>query len=387
MAETFTLRSLPGLFAAGFLVPRYTIEGVLPARGVSLLYGPSGAGKTGLAIATALAVASGDDWAGRETEFGGVLYIAAEDASGVRARMHVAAKLRGQHDLPVVVAGQLDASLSGQRGAAEIAEIVEAHADDLADLSLIVIDTVSCVFGDASQDDAHVVSRFMNGMHALAAAHNAAVLLVHHTGKSGTQLRGSQVFEDRADAILQVTKSAGGPVVKITKQRNGRDGAAFAYRIEGVDFEFGCDVFNVQTVDNLREITVEECVDDVEKHPARTTDRDVLLAVLEKVTSVEKAVTKNELKIAVFAEWPDKSESARRKAFYEGLNSLKKEGKVSERGKKVTLKVTGDKKGDFTAKSHQSPVTPPPLKGEGGDEGDSIGDLLVIDPPKPRAAK
>ncbi len=384
MAETMALRDLPRLFEEGLALPRFTISGVLPSEGVTVLFGPSGVGKTGLTVATAMAVAAGDDWAGRDTTPGGVMYVAAEDCIGVRARLHVAAAMRGGHGLPIVIAGRLDASLTSDRGLKELHSITEHHSEDLEDLALIIVDTVATVFGDGSQDDARDVSAFMNSMHDLAAQHGAAVLVIHHTGKTGPQLRGSQVFEDRADAVLQVSRSARGPVVKVAKQRNGESGAMFAFDIAGLDVKLGGEIANIQIVKNLRELTSDNTPVEPNAMESQETDRDLMLRVLEELVSDVSghvsgniSVSVSDWKTACFEAWPHKTERTKSSTFSKHSKLLRSQKKITVRGKNVSIPVSGNignETGNIPPVVSVSVSTP--LFKEGGTEtGNGISEI------------
>jgi hypothetical protein len=75
----------------------YLIDNGLPARGLSILFGPWDVGKTFLAIDWACSVDKGVDWAGRACKRGPVLYIAAEGAEGMEVRSRTDAKLTSAH--------------------------------------------------------------------------------------------------------------------------------------------------------------------------------------------------------------------------------------------------------------------------------------------------
>src|SRR5687767_3675993 len=67
--------------------PTAIVDGVLWARGVTILVGESGAGKTFVTLDLAAAVAAGAWWHGRPTTAGSVAYLSFEgDALGQRLR-------------------------------------------------------------------------------------------------------------------------------------------------------------------------------------------------------------------------------------------------------------------------------------------------------------
>ena len=69
------------------LTSNYMVKGWLGRNCLSMLYGPSNAGKTFVALDLAMHVASGKPWRGYRVNGGSVLYIAAEGGAGVRNRL------------------------------------------------------------------------------------------------------------------------------------------------------------------------------------------------------------------------------------------------------------------------------------------------------------
>lgn len=66
--------------------PSPLIEDLLPLDATGILFGPSGGGKSLVALDWALHVASGMNWWGRKTHQGTVLYVVAEGARGTKSR-------------------------------------------------------------------------------------------------------------------------------------------------------------------------------------------------------------------------------------------------------------------------------------------------------------
>src|SRR5258705_13903814 len=68
---------------------RWLVEGLLPERGVALLYGDRGIGKTFVSLALGGAVATGLSLFNRACEKGSVVYLAGEGEFGIRTRLDV----------------------------------------------------------------------------------------------------------------------------------------------------------------------------------------------------------------------------------------------------------------------------------------------------------
>src|SRR5919199_3548534 len=69
--------------------PRWLVGNHLVAESISVLFGPSGGGKTFVALDLALTVATGQDWLGTEpVEAGYVVYATSEGLAGLARRIH-----------------------------------------------------------------------------------------------------------------------------------------------------------------------------------------------------------------------------------------------------------------------------------------------------------
>lgn len=227
---------------------RFLVPGILPI-GVSILYGGSGAGKTGLAVNLSIAVASGSSFLEQQIDPGGVLYVAAEDYEGVKERL-IAASFATDHepeDLKISIVERPKDALTSEAGKDIIlAEAGRLVAEAQTKVRLIVVDTLAASFGEKSQDDASYANAFMNNLETISRSMGCAVLAVHHTAKSDegkpqAKMRGSQAFFDRADCVISVTAGAGSaskPTGRMPKIRNGSKGdLSFEYRIDGYPLE------------------------------------------------------------------------------------------------------------------------------------------------------
>ena len=76
---------------------QWLIRGLMPTKGLHILYGAPATGKSFVALSAAMHVAAGRDWAGRKTFQGDVVYVAAEGGRGFRKRVAAA---RREMDLP-----------------------------------------------------------------------------------------------------------------------------------------------------------------------------------------------------------------------------------------------------------------------------------------------
>ena len=87
-AKPVPMRAIPAHeFVSAIPTPEYMLDGVFQRGFVYSLTGPTGAGKTAVALALAACTALGRDFAGHETSSCTVLYVASENPDDVRARL------------------------------------------------------------------------------------------------------------------------------------------------------------------------------------------------------------------------------------------------------------------------------------------------------------
>jgi hypothetical protein len=188
--------------ALGTLPPiQWLVERRIIAGGLTLLYGPSGTGKSFRALHYALSIA--EAYADRS-----VVYIAPEGGQGYRKRAE-AWSLHTGRPVPTNIVWLLDAPRLDDP--AQHAMLVAL----LAPLRpiLVIIDTLArCAVG-LDENSARDMGILINGCDELrkglaaAAPENVpcGVTLVHHTGKSGTGYRGSSALIGAADMAIELT--------------------------------------------------------------------------------------------------------------------------------------------------------------------------------------
>lgn len=189
------------------------VKGWLSRRGLSMLYGPSNAGKTFVALDIAMHVAAGKDWRGCRVNGGGVLYIAAEGGAGVLNRLAAFKFERPDMtdaDFTLLPVG-LD--LHAQGDALAICEAMPCTAP-----ALVVVDTLARSMGAGDENTAKDAAMFVKNCDMIREATGAHVMVVHHTGKDEDRgARGSSALRAAVDTEINVT-SEGEIVCK--KQRD-----------------------------------------------------------------------------------------------------------------------------------------------------------------------
>jgi len=234
------------------------INKVLPEVGCGLISGQWGTYKTFVAIDIATSVMSGVNFIDFPViRKGGVLFIAAEGASEVPARIEAAikAKCPDLHPAPFAWIETCPA-LIDPHTSANLAAKAKVVADKMMakwgiPLALIEIDTivVSAGFTKEGQDnDTAIGQRIMTTLAELSKATGTFVLGVDHFGKAvETGTRGSSAKEGVADVVLALLgeRTVAGKVTNtrlaLRKRRSGPNGQEFPFTPREIDL--GADQF------------------------------------------------------------------------------------------------------------------------------------------------
>ncbi len=217
--------------------PRWLVPGVLTEGSLAAIYGAPESGKSFLAVDMSMAIAGGIDWHGRQAERGGVLYIAAEGAPGLGKRFRawkMDRRAQGRRfDLHLM---RDDLNLAAEKDGG-VRAFVEAVAEGLGPLRLIVIDTLNQTAAGADENSAKDMGRYIASMKLLRNATGAAVVVVHHSGKDLSKgMRGSTALLGAMDTTIEVERASDGRSIKVTvkKQKDAEREPPMRFNMEKV---------------------------------------------------------------------------------------------------------------------------------------------------------
>lgn len=224
----------------------WLIKGILPETGLSLLFGPSGEGKSFVAIDWACCVSTGQPWLGHKVKQGHVLYIAAEGSAGLKKRVAAWMRFNG-HDHLRNVMWYLKALDFTEEGAMEdfmhdlhskytkeavydpeTGNVLEAKS--FVEIRLVVIDTLSRCFGGQDENASTAMPVFVDRVERFCRQHGAVGLIIHHSNATGSRERGHTSLKAATESAFQCTATKNnGRLQTITllniKQKDDIDGA------------------------------------------------------------------------------------------------------------------------------------------------------------------
>lgn len=195
------------------------IDALLEQESKAMLYGPSGSGKSSMAIDLACHIALGHRWHGRYVQRGAVVYIAAEAYQSVVRRVSGFKIHHGVRvPLPLITAPP--------------AVLADDKLDELVDRALfegwlppvlVIIDTLAAAFpGDEGAEHFTTVAASLD---RIREAFHCAVLLVHHSGKQHRLgARGHSSLFAAMDTVIHVGRRGDRVTATVEKQRDGATG-------------------------------------------------------------------------------------------------------------------------------------------------------------------
>lgn len=209
----------------------WRVERILPQRGLGVLFGEPGSGKSFLALYLSRAIALGLPFFDRSTKAGRVIYVAAEGRNKDRMAAIMQDGTQAAEDFDLFFIEQ-SLDLCGQT---RDLEVLEAKVAELAP-AVVVIDTLARVAGGGDENSAADMGQLIASARRIEEACSGLALLVHHTGKDLTRgARGHSSLRAASDVEIEVTRSdTGVRVARVSKLRDGEDGAEFTFRLEQV---------------------------------------------------------------------------------------------------------------------------------------------------------
>lgn len=205
------------------------IKGLLDTTALSVLYGPSGAGKTFAALDIAWHVATGTGWNGKKVRQTAVVYLAAEGSRGAMKRISALGRRFGV-DLAIVPLHFRLANVDLFHADADLSAAIDAIAA-VPDVGLVIVDTLSAVFAGGDENSPVDMGTLVKNLNRLRAGTAAHVMSVHHTGKEKAKgARGHSLLKAALDTELEVLDGR----LTATKQREIETGFSLAFGLDVV---------------------------------------------------------------------------------------------------------------------------------------------------------
>lgn len=211
------------------------VSGLVPQRGIGLIVGRYGTGKSFFALDFAKHLSIGETWFGRDVAKVGCVYIAAE-AGGTFDRRIVAHHLTPDHALGFIFTSiDFGKPLSMEVGDL-IGQINKANAENLlgAPVRMIFVDTLARS-GLKNENDSEAMNALIQNCDLIGEMTGAIVVGIHHAGWAEQRSRGHSSLPAAVDFEITVSVDGDNHTAEITKSRDGVTGDKMYFTLASVD--------------------------------------------------------------------------------------------------------------------------------------------------------
>jgi hypothetical protein len=205
----------------------YVIKGLLSKGDHGGLIGLPGSAKSALAPFLGYRTALGLDVFGHRTRPTPVLYIAAEDGTGMKQRVKALYERMGDAPNFFLQPVPVDFLSPGSPHVEEIESLITAHQP-----GLIILDTIARSFPGLAENDPDSMSHVVKVARGFTMICNSAVLSLHHPPKDSMTPRGHSVLNGDFDVTLYLEGQRAEPrTVSMGKNRNGPSDGTFSFTL------------------------------------------------------------------------------------------------------------------------------------------------------------
>lgn len=307
---------------------RWLVKNWIQAEGLHMMFGPSGVGKSFVALDIACSIASEavKTWNGRTLKHGPVVYLAGEGYLGLKQRIvGWAAKKRLE---------ELDICLSEEARDLNTPDGLRDTVQEIRELdvrpALIVVDTLHR-FMAGDENKAVDVKTMLDACAALAREFGCAVLLVHHTGvaqDAQDRARGSSAWRGAMDIELMV-RGDGTEHISLsqTKNKDAERQKPVEFEMVSVDVPGWFDEDGAQVVTKV--LVADEGMTEEPEKPLTPNQNTALMAYIE---AAEKCgvvkdgtfcgLAKDEWRKVFYERKGEGNPDAKKKAFKRGQQDL-----------------------------------------------------------------
>lgn len=209
----------------------WLVKHVIPSDGLGVIFGRPGSGKTFAVMDIALHIASGRSWRGKKVRQAAVSYVSPE--AGRKGQNRIIGWTRhysvqwphGFRLSPVTIDLRSDAT--------DAEALIAGIKANQPDCRLVVIDTLNRAMAGGEENSGEDMGRFVRLCDMIAQKLDVFVLVVHHSGKDAAKgSRGHSSLLGAVSLELEVRREQGHPgTIKVTKMRDGEDGAEYGFDI------------------------------------------------------------------------------------------------------------------------------------------------------------
>lgn len=293
---------------------------VIPKKGLVVMWGQPGSGKSFAAFDIGAAIARGLKYQGKRVKQGLVLIIAAEGDLTARTMAYMKEHNLRDSDMESLMILQRSVNmLDPTQDMNDLMASIQAAKDEAQeDLALVIVDTLNRVMPGGNENASEHMGAVISSAKLIEDAHQCAVMFIHHSGKDeGKGTRGHSSLKGAMDAEISILRNEDIRTFKIEKQKEGKDYyELFNFKLKTVDLgpmsDFDADAEYGERLTSC----VLEVTDEVAQKKGPTKNQDIFEMALEQAESGNREVVR--LK---YYELHRGSPEAKRQGFHRAWNA------------------------------------------------------------------
>lgn len=269
---------------------------VIPKKGLVVMWGQPGSGKSFAAFDIGAAIARGMKYQGKRVKQGLVLIIAAEGDLTARTMAYMKEHNLRDEDLENLMILQRSVNMLDQNQDMNdlMASIQAAKDEAQEDLALVIVDTLNRVMPGGNENASEHMGAVISSAKLIEDAHQCAVMFIHHSGKDeGKGTRGHSSLKGAMDAEISILRNEDIRTFKIEKQKEGKDYyELFNFKLKTVDLGPMSDFDPEAEYGERLTSCVLEVTDEMPQSKAPTKNQDIFEQAIEQAESGNREVVR-----------------------------------------------------------------------------------------------
>lgn len=219
---------------------RYLVKGLMDHGSFTLIFGPSGSGKSFFTADLAQHIATGQSWRGRKVNQSLVVYVASEAGASILKRFVCWRENRigeSAESIPLAILTRGPNLILKPQVAELRSQLLHMQEESKTKIGLVIFDTLSRSMPGGDENKAEHMTEVISVADYLRDEFKAATAFVHHSGKDAERgARGHSSLFAAADCVIRVDER----IATIDKVRDGVSGERFPFVLEPI--EIGTDI-------------------------------------------------------------------------------------------------------------------------------------------------
>ena len=308
----------------------WLVKDLVPAKGLAVIYGQPGSGKSFVAMDMACAIAAGSpSWFGAKVKSAPVAYVVLEGASGMGQRL-LAWQLH--HRKPAPSNLRFDIGNFTLMTAADAQSLASEILEQLGPGAMVIVDTLNQSAPGADENSSVDMGKIISNSKLLAEAIGGLVVLIHHAGKDNSRgARGHSSLHAATDAVIEVVNTPAGRAWRATKVKDGELGALHGFEL--VSYVVGKD----DDGDDVRSCAVRQAlIGSQNKRAPAGKNQKLAMAAINALALHSGGVQYEDAKRAVAVAMPG-PQGRRNSRAKEAVDGLIDAGLINQTGETLTI--------------------------------------------------